>query len=165
MTEPFELTVVEAAVQVRERRLSPVTLMESVLSRASAVEPSLKVWVTLNPEAALDAARRSERELERTGPQGPLHGIPVGIKDIYYTKGVRTTAGSPIYAEQWLPEPTLILYTHRERVASIPTALFSVGMIDVKHPGKLREEHDAWIEKAFKHEDIRLNIVSTGTFL
>ena len=99
MTEPFELTVVEAAVQVRERRLSPVTLMESVLSRASAVEPSLKVWVTLNPEAALDAARRSERELERTGPQGPLHGIPVGIKDIYYTKGVRTTAGSPILAD------------------------------------------------------------------
>ena len=38
-------------------------------------------------------------------------------------------------------------------------------MIDVKHPGKLREEHDAWIEKAFNHEDIQLNIVSTGTFL
>ena len=99
MTEPFDLTVVEAAAQVRERRLSPVTLMESVLSRASAVEPSLKVWATLDPEAALDAARRSERELERTGPQGPLHGIPVGIKDIYYTKGVRTTAGSPILAD------------------------------------------------------------------
>ena len=99
MTEPFELTVVEAAAQVRERRLSPVTLMESVLSRASAVEPSLKVWVTLDPEAALDAARLSERELDRTGPQGPLHGIPVGIKDIYYTKGVRTTAGSPILAD------------------------------------------------------------------
>ena len=81
------------------------------------------------------------------------------------TKYDALIVGSPIYAGQWLPEPTLILYTHRERAENIPTALFSVGMIDVKHPGKLREEHDAWIEKAFNHEDIRLNIVSTGTFI
>ena len=72
--------------------------------------------------------------------------------------------GSPIYAGQWLPEPTLLFAVHRERVSDKPTALFSVGMIDVKHPGKLREEHDAWIEKAFTEEEIQLNIVSTATF-
>ena len=72
--------------------------------------------------------------------------------------------GSPMYAARWLPEPALILITNRERIADIPIALFSVGMIDVKHPGKLRNEHDAWVEKAFTHENVRLNVVSTATF-
>ena len=99
MTDLFELTVAEAAHEIRGRRLSPVALMESLLSRASAMEPGLRVWVTLDAEAALETARDAERELERDGPRGPLHGIPVGIKDIYYTKGVKTTACSPIYAD------------------------------------------------------------------
>ena len=72
--------------------------------------------------------------------------------------------GSPMYAARWLPEPALLLITNRERIANIPIALFSVGMIDVKHPGKLREEHDAWVEKAFKDENVQLNIVSNITF-
>ena len=54
--------------------------------------------------------------------------------------------GSPMYAGRWLPEPVLLLITNRGRITDIPIALFSVGMIDVKHPGKLREEHDAWVE-------------------
>ena len=99
MGEPTDLTAADAAAQIRDRRLSPVELMESALSRAAAMEPSLKVWVTLDPEASLDAARQSERELDDTGPTGPMHGVPVGIKDIYYTEGVKTTACSPIYAE------------------------------------------------------------------
>ena len=103
MAEPFELTVGAAAAQIQARRLSPVELMESLLSRAAASEASLRVWVTLDPDAALEAARESERELAERGPRGPLHGVPVGIKDIYYTRGVRTTAGSPIYAD-FVPE-------------------------------------------------------------
>ena len=76
-----------------------MTLLESLLSRAQRLEPHLKVWVTLDPERALESARESQREMERKGPVGPLHGIPVGIKDIYYTKGMKTTACSPIYAD------------------------------------------------------------------
>ena len=103
MGEPTDLTAADAAAQMRDRVLSPVELMESALSRAAAMEPSLKVWVTLDPEASLDAARQSERELDDTGPRGPLHGVPVGIKDIYYTEGMKTTACSPIYAD-FVPE-------------------------------------------------------------
>ena len=99
MAEPFEMTVAEAASQMRRRYLSPVELMESVLARSKSLEPHLRVWVTLNEDRALIAARRSEEELEHSGPRGPLHGIPVGVKDIYYTKGVKTTACSPIYAD------------------------------------------------------------------
>ena len=99
MGEHTDLTVADAAAQIRDRSLSPVELMESSLSRAAAMEPSLKVWVTLDHEASLDAARQRERELDDTGPRGPLHGVPVGIKDIYYTDGMKTTACSPIYAD------------------------------------------------------------------
>ena len=72
--------------------------------------------------------------------------------------------GSPIYAGTWLPDPSLLLIVNKEHVATMPIALFSIGMIDVKHPGKLREEHDAWVEKAFVEEGIELNVVATGTF-
>ena len=103
MSELFELSVTDAAARIREGQLSAVNLMESLLSRTAAMESELKVWVTLDSDAALEAARESERELVTTGPRGPLHGIPVGIKDIYYTQGVKTTAGSPIYAD-FVPE-------------------------------------------------------------
>ena len=72
--------------------------------------------------------------------------------------------GSPMYAGTWLPDPSLLLVVNKEHVATLPIALFSVGMIDVKHPGKLRHEHDAWIEKAFIDEGIELNVVATGVF-
>ena len=73
--------------------------MRSLLERAERLEPALNVWVTLDRDSALDAARSSDRVREAEGAVGPLHGVPVGIKDIYYTEGVKTTACSPIYAD------------------------------------------------------------------
>lgn len=95
----FELTVTQAASQIANRKLSPVLLMESLLGRIERLEPSLKAWVTLDPEASMDAARASEETLVKSGPQGPLHGVPVGVKDIFYTEGIRTTACSEVYAD------------------------------------------------------------------
>ena len=99
MAEAFKLTIAEAASQIHRRELSPVELMVSLLGRAGSLESRLRVWVTLNGDAALAAARRSRDELTQRGPRGPLHGIPVGVKDIFYTQGIKTTAGSPIYAD------------------------------------------------------------------
>ena len=103
MTLPHQLTAAQAARDIRERKLSPVALMEDLLSRVDALEPRLKVWVTLDREAAMEAARQRARELDDGGPLGPLHGVPVGVKDIYYTEGVRTTACSAILAD-FVPE-------------------------------------------------------------
>ena len=83
---------------------------------------------------------------------------------IEVTKYDALVIGSPMYAARWLSEPALLLITNRGRITNTPIALFSVGMIDVKHPGKLREEHDAWVEKAFNQEDVKLSVVSTATF-
>ena len=98
MTNLHQLTITQASALIADRSLSPVALMEALLARADALEPALRVWVTLDPEAALEDARRSERELESGKSRGPLHGIPIAIKDIYNTKGVLTTSCSPIYA-------------------------------------------------------------------
>ena len=97
--EPFELTVSQATRMIASGELSPLTLMESLLGRIQQLEPSLKAWVTLDREAALDAAQASEKEILRNGPRGLLHGIPVGIKDIFYTAGIKTTACSDVYAD------------------------------------------------------------------
>ena len=84
--------------------------------------------------------------------------------DIDIAKYDGLVVGSPMYAAGWLPEPTLLLIASREHLAQKPCALFSVGMIDVKHRGKLRDEHDAWVDKAFNEETVQLNIVSHATF-
>ena len=99
MTNLHQLTIAQASALIADRSLSPVSLMEALLTRADALEPALHVWVTLDPDAALEGARRSERELESGKSRGPLHGIPIALKDIYNTKGVLTTACSPIYAD------------------------------------------------------------------
>ena len=99
MTHSHELTIVEAAKKIRQRELSPVAMMEDLLNRVTLLEPTLTVWVTLNADAVLETARQRERELLNEGPRGPLHGVPVGVKDIYYTQGVLTTAGSLILAD------------------------------------------------------------------
>ena len=80
------------------------------------------------------------------------------------TKYDGLVVGSPIYGGKWLADPTLILVVNHERLRTMPIVLFSVGMIDVKHPGKLRELHDAWVEEAFVQEDVRLNVIASGTF-
>ena len=97
--EPRDLTVSQASANIRAGELSPVTLVESLLDRIDALEPSLKAWVTLDREAALSAARKSEEALAQGGPHGLLHGVPVGVKDIFYTRGVLTTACAPQYAD------------------------------------------------------------------
>ena len=99
MSEPFQLTVAEAAQQIRQGALSPVSLAQSLLDRIDALDPPLKAWVTIDREEVLNAALQRERDLEKGGPKGPVHGVPVGLKDIYYTAGMKTTACSRIYAD------------------------------------------------------------------
>ena len=99
MDEAYGLSVAEAADRVRRRELSSEELLESILRRIDLLEPTLEAWVTLDREGALDTAKQRDREMAEGKPPGPLHGIPVGIKDIIYTAGIKTTAGSKLYAD------------------------------------------------------------------
>ena len=99
MTEPYELTLSETAKLIHDRELSPVELMESLLARNSALNHQLNVWVTLDEQAMITSAQESAEALVTEGPKGLLHGIPFGVKDIFYTEGVKTTACSKILAD------------------------------------------------------------------
>ena len=103
MPQHFNLTAVEAAKQIKSRDLSPVELVESLLSQYDSLEPSLNAWVYLDREALLADAQQKQEELEKGVNVGPLHGVPIGLKDIYYTAGIPTTACSKVY-EGFVPE-------------------------------------------------------------
>ncbi len=99
MTAPHALTLTIAAEQLRTRQLSPRDLVRSCLERIDHLEARLHAWATVDREGALAAARRCEDEIQRGQYRGPLHGIPIGIKDIFHTAGLKTMAGSPLYYE------------------------------------------------------------------
>ncbi len=94
-----ELTVAEAAERIRRGTLSPVALVEACLSRIEALEEKLQAWVTVDKDGALSAARQCERDAARGHIRGPLHGVPIGVKDIFYVGGMLTTAGSKVTAD------------------------------------------------------------------
>ena len=99
MPEPYELSVADAAAQIRQGALSPVALAESLLARIDALDSNLQAWVTIDREAVLSAARHSENDVRSGAPLGPIHGVPVGLKDIFYTAGMLTACGSKVYAD------------------------------------------------------------------
>ena len=84
------------AALVRERRVSPVELVERYLTRIERFDGRLRAFITVLPEAALEAARKAEGAVTRGEPLGPLHGVPYAVKDQFDTAGVRTTVGSRI---------------------------------------------------------------------
>ena len=101
--ELTELTITEAAEMIERRELSPVELTESHLTRIERVDPQLNCFITLTAQLALDEARRAEEIIGQGTYLGPLHGIPLAVKDLYETAGVRTTAGSTFFAD-YVPE-------------------------------------------------------------
>ena len=100
MPEPCDLSLAESSYLIAVGDLSPVDLVESLLQRIDALEPSLHAWVYLDREAVLAEAKAKALEIASARrPVGPLHGVPIGLKDIYYTDGVPTTACSKLYAD------------------------------------------------------------------
>jgi aspartyl-tRNA(Asn)/glutamyl-tRNA(Gln) amidotransferase subunit A len=94
-----KLTISNASNLIAAGDLSPVDLLETLLKHIDRLEPKIDAWVTIDREGAMEAAERLESEAEDGLTRGPLHGVPVGVKDIFYTKGLRTTMGSPIYRD------------------------------------------------------------------
>ncbi|GAA2613226.1 amidase [Streptomyces axinellae] len=94
--QPYELTLAEAARAIHGGELSPVELTDSVLGRIDEVEPRLGAYVAVTADAARRAAAGAERDIAAGGHRGPLHGIPMGLKDLIDVAGLPTTAGSQV---------------------------------------------------------------------
>jgi aspartyl-tRNA(Asn)/glutamyl-tRNA(Gln) amidotransferase subunit A len=91
------LSAGELSRLIRDRQVSPVEVVDAHLSRIEATEPVLNSFITLLPEQARAAAARAERDIAAGKYRGPLHGIPVGLKDLFKTGGMRTTSGSRLF--------------------------------------------------------------------
>jgi aspartyl-tRNA(Asn)/glutamyl-tRNA(Gln) amidotransferase subunit A len=100
----------ELARLIATRVVSPVEVVQAHLDRIAALDGKLKAFITVMGESAMDAARRAEARVMATEPLGRLHGVPIGLKDLYLTKGVRTTGGSRLLAD-WVPEEDATVVT------------------------------------------------------
>jgi Asp-tRNA(Asn)/Glu-tRNA(Gln) amidotransferase A subunit family amidase len=104
----------ELARRIRDGTLSPVRVVENALRRIEEVDPALNAFCFVYPEEAMAAARAAERAVAAGCPLGPLHGVPVAVKDMTPTRGRRTTLGSRIYAD-WVPDRDAVVV---ERLAA-----------------------------------------------
>lgn len=98
-----ELTIARAAALFRARQLSPVELTDAYLRRIEQRDPAINAFITVTAEQARAQARRAAEELAAGIDRGALHGMPIALKDLFATAGIRTTAGSKILAD-WVPE-------------------------------------------------------------
>jgi aspartyl-tRNA(Asn)/glutamyl-tRNA(Gln) amidotransferase subunit A len=94
------LSIREAAELVRKKKVSPVELTKACLARIEQLNPVLNAFITITAEPALARAREAEAEVQGGKWLGPLHGIPIALKDLFDTAGVRTTAGSALFKDR-----------------------------------------------------------------
>jgi aspartyl-tRNA(Asn)/glutamyl-tRNA(Gln) amidotransferase subunit A len=88
------------ARQIRTKQISPVAVVDAVLQRIETLQPKVNAFITVTADEARDAARRAEAAVMAGAALGPLHGVPFSVKDLLFTRGVRTTMGSLIFADQ-----------------------------------------------------------------
>ncbi|TGL96291.1 amidase [Leptospira barantonii] len=91
-TEYTFLSINELGELIRSRKVSPVTIVSDCLERIERLNPRLNAFITVTAEQALQEAELAEREIEKGNWKGPLHGVPIGIKDMFDTAGIKTTA-------------------------------------------------------------------------
>ncbi len=96
-------SLTEIADKIRARALSPVALTEMMLRRIEQVDPTLHSYATVTADLALEQARQAEDELMQGRYRSPLHGVPIAVKDLCFTKGIATACGTTILAD-WKPE-------------------------------------------------------------
>jgi aspartyl-tRNA(Asn)/glutamyl-tRNA(Gln) amidotransferase subunit A len=102
-----KLTIARIAPLIRKKQISPVELTESFLERIHRLQPKLNAFITVTADLARKQARQAEREILREKYRGPLHGIPISLKDLFYTAGIRTTGGSKIL-RNFVPEENAV---------------------------------------------------------
>jgi aspartyl-tRNA(Asn)/glutamyl-tRNA(Gln) amidotransferase subunit A len=93
-------SILELGERFRKRSLSPVELTKDCLARIAQLNPSIHAFITVSFDSALEQARHAEAEIARGGWRGPLHGIPLAVKDLIDTAGIRSTAASALFKDR-----------------------------------------------------------------
>ena len=103
LAELCTMTMTEVAALIQSKDVSPVELTQAMLDRIEALDGKLHSYITVTADFALEQARVAEQEITAGTYRGPLHGIPIAVKDLCFTKGIRTTCASKILAD-WVPD-------------------------------------------------------------
>ncbi len=134
----YHLTIHEAAGLMQSRQLSPVELTQAFLDRIDAVDDRLKTYITLLPGSAMDGARAAEAEIMRGNYRGPLHGIPIALKDLYDTAGIPTTAQSRVL-EHRVPGSDATVVTRLRAAGTILLGKLTMHEFALGFPASLYE--------------------------
>ncbi len=111
-TTPGDLTTLnlnQIATLLKQKEVSPVEVTRACLVRIEALNPLLNAFITVTAESALQEAHRAESELQQGVWRGPLHGVPIAVKDLFDTAGVRTTAGSALFKDRIPKEDAFVV--------------------------------------------------------
>ena len=132
------LTIQEVGDRIRKREMSPVDVVEASLDRVEATDDRLHSFITLLKDEALEQARVAEAEIAKGNYRGPLHGIPYGLKDLYDTAGIRTTAASKVDFDRVPAEDATVVTRLREAGAVLVGKLvmheYATGAPDFTSP-------------------------------
>ena len=147
VSEELPRSLTDLALAFRETRLSPVEVAEALLGRIEAEDGDLNAFITVTRERGLSEARRAEEEILAGRDRGPLHGVPVGLKDLIYTAGVRTTMGSALF-EDFVPDEDATVVTKLEAAGAVMLGKTNTHELaygptgDRSHFGPTRNPHD-----------------------
>lgn len=114
----FRWTLVDLARAIKGKQISPVEVTQQLLDRIRLINERLNVYITVLPENALTAAERAEKEASAGNVRGQLHGVPIGLKDVIYTRGIRTTMGSAFFKD-YVPQYSATVVERLERAGAI----------------------------------------------
>ena len=143
----WELSLADVGALIRSKQVSPVEVTEQALARIERMNPRLNAFWTVTADLARQQARAAETEIAKGEYRGPLHGVPIGLKDLIYTRGVRTTCGSKIMAD-FVPDANATVVEKLRQAGAVligKTALheFAYGITnDNPHFGPTRNPWD-----------------------
>jgi aspartyl-tRNA(Asn)/glutamyl-tRNA(Gln) amidotransferase subunit A len=112
------LSVGQLSRFIKNREVSPVEVIKAHLTRTDALEPTLNSFITVMHDQAMEDARKAEKEIQTGRYRGPLHGIPVGVKDLFYVQGIPNTSGSKIF-DRFIPDFDATLISRLKEAGAI----------------------------------------------
>ena len=137
--ELFYLSIADAAKRIETRELSPVDLTAAYLERIAAFDDRLHAYITLLADSALADARAAEAEIRGGGYRGPMHGIPVALKDLFDTAGVPTTGGSKVHRER-IPKSDAAITARLKAAGAILLGKLTMSELAMTGPPGFGEE-------------------------
>jgi len=137
----FEMDAADAAAAIQAGECTSAELVQACLDHTAALEPTVGAWVHLDPEYALQQARDADLQRRSGAPLGPLHGVPVGVKDIFDTKDMPTEDGTPLHAGRTPAFDATAVARLREAGAIIMGKTVTTELA-VYAPGKTVNPHD-----------------------